>query len=483
MSLARPAELAGTINAGRALRNRRARRGRLVIGVISVLALLAATLAGVTYNRNQTVTRQLHAQAAVLLGQDAQRRADSAQGTAALLALSAWRTDRTQPEAYGALFKLYARLRNTEAVRELPIDHALSFTAAPDGSAAVVVDQRGVVHRLTGLLGRVEDQVFTRTRALGEHTPQVELSPDGRRVALLDEREGLTVWRPDRPDSPDRLPVPAGWDAAENLRDLAFSPVGSRLAALFAGPPDGKSERGRLGLWTIDGGRLVSRRTLGPGSFYRVAFGAQPDSVLLYHEGDNGGYLRVDLRTGGDTGSLPIEYPADLGLRGQAVADCTPGGLRIRSTRDGAPLHTVATTDCASQLLDATRRYAVVEPGQALGSSDLSTVKLVDLRSGLVSWTTAPAHEALDGADFAVCPRGDGSLSASPSRAGNCCVSPPPGPRGSSAIPFRTRPRNSFSAMTGASACWETKRRRPCGSSTPPAASQPNPRTVCSSAS
>ncbi|MET8451925.1 trypsin-like peptidase domain-containing protein [Streptomyces sp. NPDC005209] len=56
------------------------------------------------------------------------------------------------------------------------------------------------------------------------------------------------------------------------------------------------------------------------------------------------------------------------------------------------------------------------------------------------------------------------------SRVGNCCVSPPLGRRGSSATPFRSRRLSSFSAMTGGSACWETNRREPCGSSTPPAA-------------
>ncbi|MFJ4548244.1 trypsin-like peptidase domain-containing protein [Streptomyces sp. NPDC088817] len=402
------------IEASLALRNRRTRRGRLVTTGIATLALVAATLAGLTYTRTQEVTRQLHAQAARLLGQDAQRQADAAPGTAALLALSAWHTDKTQPEAYGALFKLYTRLHGVDAIDELGIDHALLLTATPDGRSAVIVDQRGVASLLTDLQGHVKIRAFTRTRSITEHEPLVKVSPDGRRVALLDDLLGLTVWDVKRPDSPLRLPVPAGWNQEKNLRDIAFSPDGSRLAALFGGQNRGGTvERDQLGLWDTADGHRVSGHTLSHSSYYEVDFGAQPDSVLIFREGkEANSYVRVDLRTGAEIRSFGVDAPEAVGLHGQVLVDCNSNQrLRIRSTSDGAPLRTFASTNCGSQLLDATGRYALVEEVSASSSADLSTVKVVDLRTGLVSWGNTPTHDVLKGASYVVNPREDGSLS------------------------------------------------------------------------
>lgn len=401
------------IGAGLALRKRRSRRGRLVTTGVAVLALIAATLAGLTYNQTQEVTRRLHAQAAELLGQAAQRRADDAPGTAALLALSAWRTDHTRPEAYGALFKLYARLRNVTATDELGIDHALAFTATPDGESAVMVDQLGAVSVLTDLLGHVKVHTLAGTRSITEHEPLVRISPDGRKVALLDDRLGLTVWNLSHPDAPTRLAVPAAWDPAQNTRDLAFSPDGSRLAALFAGVNPGRTaEVDRLGLWDAGTGHLVSGRPLHGSGFGTVRFAAQPGSVLLGHQGTDGGaYVRIDVRTGAEAGSVGTEFPADIGLGGRVVVDCTQSEtLRIRSLT-GAALHTLHARSCADTLLDGTGRYALAEPDEPLGQPDLATVKLVDLRTGSVSWTTVPAHDTLADADTVVVPRPDGALS------------------------------------------------------------------------
>ncbi|MBM9506287.1 S1 family peptidase [Actinacidiphila acididurans] len=401
------------IAAGLGLRKRRSRRGRLVTTGVAVLALIAATLAGLTYNRTQEVTRRLHAQAAQLLGQDAQRRADDTPGTAALLALSAWRTDKTQPEAYGALFKLYARLRNVTAMDELGIDHALAFTATPNGGAALVVDQRGVVSVLTGLLGQVKVRTLPAPRMNLDRTPLVTLSPDGRTVALLDDQGGLALGDVDHPDRRVKLSVPAGWNPGTDLRDLAFSPDGSRLAALFAGTnPSRTAEVDRLGLWDARTGHLVSGRPLHGSGFGTVRFAAQPNSVLLEQQGTAGGaYVRIDVRTGAEAGSVGTEFPADVGLGGRVVVDCTQSGtLRIRSLT-GAALHTLHARSCADTLLDGTRRYALIESDEPLGQPDMVTVKLVDLRTGSVSWTTVPTHDTLADADTVVVPRPDGSLS------------------------------------------------------------------------
>ncbi|MFF9364973.1 nSTAND1 domain-containing NTPase [Streptomyces griseoluteus] len=407
-----PADERAYINASLTLRTRQARRGRLITTGVAVLALIAASLAGLTYNRTQEVTRQLHAQAARLLGQDAQRRADDAPGTAALLALSAWHSDKTQPEAYGALFKLYARLRSVDAIQEMGIDHALLFTATPDGKSAVMVDQLGVVSVLTDLLGHVKVHTFARTRSMTQHEPLVKVSPDGRQVAMLDDRAGLTVWNVSHPYDPTQLPVPAGWNSAQNVRDLAFSADGSQLAALFGGSGGkARAEVDRLGEWDIAGKRLISKRVLRHSSFYTVDFSRHPGQVLLFREtGQNNSYVHVDPRTGAESSPVDVASPAAVGLHGQAVVDCASDDvLRVRSAGDGTVLRTVPTTNCTVHL-DGTGRYALTEPDTATSQSDLSTVKVVDLRTGLVSWVTAPIYDTLKSADVVVVPHADGSL-------------------------------------------------------------------------
>ncbi|WP_435642663.1 nSTAND1 domain-containing NTPase [Streptomyces sp. H49] len=424
------------------LRKRRSRRGRLITSGVAVLALIAATLAGLAYDRTQEVTRQLHAQAARLLGQDAQHRADDAPGTAALLALSAWRTDSTQPESYGALFKLYARLRNVDTIDELDIDHALALTAAPDGRAALIVDQRGVASVLTGLLGQVKVHALPRSRLNLDRTPLLALSPDGRSVAMLDDHSDLALWNTDHPDSPVKLPVPPGWNPARDLEDLAFSPDGSRLAALFGGVnAAGTAETDKLGLWNTGTRHLVSTRLLHGSGFGAIRFAARSDSVLMKRQGSTGDqYVQIDVRTGAQVHSVGTAFPEDVGLGGNVVVDCTESGtLRIRSP-SGVPLHTLRVESCPDRLLDGTGRYALVASDEPLGRPDMSTIKVVDLRTGLVSWTTIPTHDVLAGADTVVSPRPDGTLSVLVLKGKDLLrfTAPRPGPSVAYPMPTRT---------------------------------------------
>ncbi|WP_169317204.1 S1 family peptidase [Actinacidiphila oryziradicis] len=402
------------IAAGRARQSREVRRWRIVTAAIAVLALLAAALAGVTYQRTRELSSQLRAQAARLLAQEAQRRADDDPGTAALLALSAWRTDDSQPEAYGALFKLNTRLHNVDLVKRLGVDHVLLFTATPDGSSAVVVDQRGIVSVITGLLGSPEVRQLPGTRAVTAHEPLVKISPDGRKIGMLDDRQGLTVWDVAHPDQPTRLPVPAGWDPAQQTLDVAFSPDSSQLLGLFGHTGSTGTEDDRLGLWNIAGKSLVSRTTLPAGrTFYQAGFGPKPGGVLLYEESTGNGspqYVRLDPGTGAETGTISALPRGDVGLGGQVVVDCPSEALRIRAAADGTPLRTVPNSGCdGGVVVDGTGRYAFTGPGGSSGT-DLATVKVVDLRTGGVAQSAAPVYDVVRGSDFVVLPRKDGRL-------------------------------------------------------------------------
>ncbi|MFH9087734.1 trypsin-like peptidase domain-containing protein [Streptomyces sp. NPDC017673] len=380
------------------------RRWRLITAVITVLAVLAATMAGLTYQRSQELTRQLRAQAARLLGQDAVRKAADSPSTAALLALAAWRTDSSQPDSYGALLTLYSQLRNTEYALDLPgTDHALLFTATPDGRAAAVVDQVGAVQVLTDLTGRMTVHRLPRIRSVTAHEPLLRLSPDGRKVGVLDDREGLSVWDVAHPDRPVRLPVPASWNAAENTTDLAFSPDGSQVLALFAADDDNSGDR--LGLWNLQRRTLVSSTPLPAGRSFYSARLSRPSGTVVLKTTER--YERFDLRTGTQLGKVSAFGLDGLGLDAQVVVDCPNDRLRVRPLTRRTPRYEIDSIHCDGMTpLDASGRYAVIETGD----DGVQSMAAVDLRTGRVSHGMVPETDGAKEAGFLVLPRRDGKL-------------------------------------------------------------------------
>ncbi|WP_208036274.1 trypsin-like peptidase domain-containing protein [Streptomyces cyanogenus] len=378
------------------------RRWRLITAVITVLAVLAATMAGLTYQRSQDLTRQLRAQAARLLGQDAVRKAADSPSTAALLALTAWRTDSSQPEAYGALLSLYSQLRNTEYARDLPgTDHVLLFTATSDGRAAALVDQVGAVQVLTDLTGRMTVHRLPRIRSVTAHEPLLRLSPDGRKVGVLDDREGLSVWDVAHPDRPVRLPVPASWNAAENTADIDFSPDGSRVLALFSTDEDNSGDR--LGLWSLKRRTLVSSTPLPAGRSYYTARFSQPSGTVVLKTTER--YERFDLRTGTRLGKVSAVGLDGLGLDAQVVAGCPDDSLRVRPLTGRTPRYEIDGIHCDGITpLDASGRYAVMRAGD----DGVQSMVAVDLRTGRVSRGMVPETDGAKEAGFLVLPRKDG---------------------------------------------------------------------------
>ncbi|MFE0328800.1 trypsin-like peptidase domain-containing protein [Streptomyces sp. NPDC058960] len=399
------------IQASQARQSWEVRRWRVITAVITVLAVLAGTMAGLTYQRSQDLNRQLRAQASRLLGQDAVRRAADSPSTAALLALTAWRTDSSQPEAYGALLTLYSQLRNTEYALDLPgTDHVLLLTATPDGRAAAVVDQVGAVQVLTNLTGRMTVHQLPRIRSITAHEPTVRLSRDGRKVGVLDDREGLSVWDVAHPDRPVRLPVPASWNAAENTRDIDFSSDGSRVLALFAA--DGADARERLGVWDLERRALVSTTMLPAGRAFYTARFSQPSGTVALKE--TGSYERFDLRTGAQLGKVPVEGLDAIGLDAQAVVDCPSDSFRVRPLTGRAPRYEVGGINCGGAPLDATGRYAVMP----VRDEGVDSVAAIDLRTGRVSHGPVPVTDGAKDADYVVLPRDDGQLTVLGVRAG-----------------------------------------------------------------
>ncbi|MBI3844937.1 MAG: PD40 domain-containing protein [Planctomycetes bacterium] len=232
------------------------------------------------------------------------------------------------------------------------------------------------------------------------HTSAVEavaFSPDGFAVASGADQPDASaaVWR-----SSDGSPLRSFLPQDRGVRDVAFSPDGSRLAIGFL-RFDGYVFTGRVNLWDLASNTLV--RTFVGGA--KLAF--SPDGQFLAVDGGGpNGYVSVwrvsdgqrvfNVLHGGNT--TDVAYSPD----GRIVASCgTDNTIKLWDAASGALLRTL------SGHADDVNTIAFSPDGQWIasgaGGSDVpgeSTIKLWRVSDGFLLRTLAGHADFVDDVDF-----------------------------------------------------------------------------------
>lgn len=285
------------LEAGRRRQRRGLRRLWGVVGLVTVLALVASFLAVNTYRARQQDLRELRTAAAAELSERSGEVADRSPDSAFRYAAAAWSAQRT-PEAREALFAQYARARDVvSSHRGLWRGTAQQILATPDGHTLVVVSQPDRTASLeatvvTGALGGeprpVRPRGFPDGLALGELRHAV--SDDGRRYALATADGVVLVWDLTVPRPvPKRLSGPLPDRGTIYEVELDFSDDGERLLHFFhfeKPRPEDSGRRGLARLWDVPKGRSLplSQRTMSS---------PEPTAAWLLERGD-----RIAVLTG-----------------------------------------------------------------------------------------------------------------------------------------------------------------------------------------
>lgn len=390
------------IRASRRHERRGVRRWRSVTALAVVLALAATTLAVVAATRNRELTDQLRRAAAVSLGQEAQRRAETDPLTALQLAQSAWHQDGTAPEAYAALLQQYLRYA---AVREIrpefwsgPV-HAVATTE--DGRVTAVAEDDGTITVWTGLLGPAPERWFVATvpRPRG-----LLVSPDGRWLAVAGERGGITLWNIDERSGP--LPLRPEDDAVVAdyaVRSARFSPDGQVLVltlqhSSYAAAPGAPT---LVEVWDVPLRRPVASDVV-PGPAVADVFvrRVEPGGGLAWFSHHRADGTRRTVLQDLATGAVVRETPASHVTPGGVFVSCGPR-LTVLDPATGAARRSAAVLDCPEPdtggLTDLSGRYALT--GSRSTEDSLQRLNLVDLdtgRSYLVDTPTDPRRHQMN---------------------------------------------------------------------------------------
>ena len=385
------------ITASRRHERRGVRRWRSVTVLVGVLALAATTLAVVAATRNRELTDQLRHAAAVALGQEAQRRAETDPLTALQLAQSAWHQDGTAPEAYAALLQQYLRYA---AVREIhpgfwsgPV-RAVATTG--DGKVTAVAEEDGTVTVWTGLFGPAPERWFV---AAPGRPRGLLVSPDGRWLAVASERGGVTLWNIDERSGP--LPLRAEDDSAVATyaaRSARFSPDGQVLVLTLRKPDAAPL----VEVWDVPlrspvASGVVPDQAAADVFVRRVEPGGRR-AWFSHHRAD--GTRRTVLQDLA-TGAVVRETPASHVTADGVFVSCGPR-LTVFDAATGAARRGAAVLDCPEPdvggLTDLSGRYALT--GSRSTEDSLRRLNLVDLdtgRSYLVDTPPEPRRHQVNG--------------------------------------------------------------------------------------
>jgi WD40 repeat protein/DNA-binding SARP family transcriptional activator len=299
-------------------------------------------------------------------------------------------------EARGAAVVADAQRLGAQALVDDRLDHALMLALHGvdlSDSTATRSSLLSVLLRNPAALGAIEygGRLFT-----------VAISPDGRLLAVGDERGGVVVY-----DAATREPVGRPYLIDGGLiQDVRFSPDGRTLAAGSFDPNDPNHNAlvdlidPRTGERRI---RVRLNRMRRPAPYVAAATMFLPDGALLVEQASGGDAPLVLYRVDGGTGA--IEQRLVVGRHGSRRFSLTADGRRafLTSERDDR------TWEVDPRRLRIVRTYAVGAPigvvspdGRrfAFGGAD-GRVRVLDLASGRVRRLEGRHRAAVEGMQFA----------------------------------------------------------------------------------
>ncbi|MET9715367.1 trypsin-like peptidase domain-containing protein [Streptomyces rochei] len=302
-----PAERA-YLEAGRRRQRRGLRRLWAVIGLVTVLAVLASTLAVSTYRARERDLAQLRTAAATELGTLATDLADRSPDSAFRYAAGAWAVRHT-PQARRALLGQYVRAQDVVASYGGLWPGTAEWTSmSPDGGAVVVLSRPDGAPDLTvtAVSGAV-DGTPRATRLKGVPAGlrvqgfRDAVSDDGRRYALVTTEGTVLLWDLTDPGAPPRRlsgDLPDRGDVYVPFLD--FSEDGARLLYFVAYEkprPEDEGRKALLRLWDTGAGRAlpVSQKPL-----------AQENPVMAWLLGDGERIAVAGRRDGGKDNYLDV---------------------------------------------------------------------------------------------------------------------------------------------------------------------------------
>lgn len=221
---------------------RRIRRGRLTIAVVTVLALVAATVGVISVRASEQAAQKAAVVRSTQLAADAEAVRSTDPGLAAQLAIAAYRAAPIQ-DATGQLYaSLSTPLDSTVAATG---SRVLRVATQPDGPLAAAGDQDGSL-RILSFADPAAPVLESTIRAGGAG---VAIAPGGRLLGgECPAGDGLCLWRltdPRHPTVAARLPPPTDLthEIPNQIMSLAISADGALLAAA--------AEQGSTLLWSI----------------------------------------------------------------------------------------------------------------------------------------------------------------------------------------------------------------------------------------
>ncbi|WP_167384834.1 AAA family ATPase [Amycolatopsis tolypomycina] len=383
--------------AGRVRQRRTVLGWRVVTALISVLAVSATVFAAVAVHRNQQLEDRLRRAAAVVLGQEAQRRADTDPLTALQFAQAAWRHDPARPEAYAALLRQYAGYAAVDEIRSGFWSGTVDAAASTeDGRVTAIAEEDGKITVWTGLFGPAPLRWFVATvpRQRG-----LLLSADGRWLAVASERNGVTLWDIDqrtgplplRPDEPEVI-------AKHSVLSARFSPDGTVFVITLqpTGQGDDPQAANLVEVWDVRVRRPIDGHA-GPEPAVTALYvrRVEPDGKRAWFEEHRADRTRRSVLRDLATGAVLGESAAGFITPGGLFVDCRDGGPRRLAVLDratGAAGLTAPVFGCpepdAGGLTDLSGRYALSGSRSAGDSS--RRLDLADLNTGRSFLLDAP---------------------------------------------------------------------------------------------
>ncbi|MFE9320041.1 trypsin-like peptidase domain-containing protein [Nocardia sp. NPDC052278] len=371
------------IAASRRLRRREVRRLWTVTAVVTVLALVASGTAVVAYRASQARTAQLREQAGINLAQQSEVLGNTDPSRALQFAQAAGRFAADNADVRADQLLEQVRLGSLDvAYNELWSDvQTADFSA--DASVLATAESNGNITVWTGFL--TGSPSWWRVAA-GPNVVGARLSPNGGKLAVIDDRGGVALWdvptrsgpvtvRPEGVQVVGRKALVATF--SEDGRQLFISVDPKRDHGTYLGDPDVVERYDLSGpprqLQGIPADGMPTRIVERVDSVNETLWLRETDADLKQHQ------VVFDLRSG-----RPVRE-----WRGH---DVTPDGLTVECAddaktliirgADGAQLRSVGLGTCQSPGVDRTGQFAIE---YYVGNRDaFGIAKLVHLATGRV---------------------------------------------------------------------------------------------------